>query len=123
MLVFAASFIPNVGTIIAVVPPTILAYLDIGLGAAVMVIAGYALINFAQDQFLQPLAMGSELNLSPLVVFIAVIVWAWILGAAGALLAVPLTVGLVMLLEAFHSSRGIASLLRNTVELHPLAVT
>ena len=67
-----------------------------------MVIVGYALINLAQDQFLQPAAMGSELNLSPLVVFIAVIVWAWILGAAGALLAVPLTVGLVMLLEAFR---------------------
>ena len=119
ILVFAASFIPNIGTIIAVIPPTILAFLDSGLGAAVMVIVGYALINFAQDQFLQPVAMGSELNLSPLVVFIAVIVWAWILGAAGALLAVPLTVGLVMVLEAFPSSRGFAALLRNKVEPQP----
>ena len=41
--------------------------------------------------------------------------WAWILGAAGALLAVPLTVGLVMVLEAFPSSRGFAALLRNKV--------
>ena len=40
-----------------------------------MVVIGYALINFAQDQFLQPVAMGNELNLSPLVVFIAVVVW------------------------------------------------
>ena len=119
ILVFAASFIPNIGTIIAVIPPTILAYLDSGLGAAVMVVIGYALINFAQDQFLQPVVMGSELNLSPLVVFIAVIVWAWILGAAGALLAVPLTVGLVMVLEAFPSSRGLAALLRNKVEPQP----
>ena len=69
-------------------------------------VIGYALIDLAQDQFLQPLAMGSELNLSPLVVFVAVVAWAWILGAAGALLAVPLTVGLVMFLEAFPSSRG-----------------
>jgi predicted PurR-regulated permease PerM len=58
----------------------------------------------------------SELNLSPLVVFIAVVVWVWILGPAGALLAVPLTVGLVMVLEAFPSSRGFAGLLRNNVE-------
>jgi predicted PurR-regulated permease PerM len=49
----------------------------------------------------------------------AVIVWAWILGAAGALLAVPLTVGLVMLLEASQSSRGFAGLLRNKVEPQP----
>ncbi len=119
VLVFAASFIPNIGTVIAVIPPTILALLDGGPGAAAIVIVGYALINLAQDQFLQPVAMGSELNLSPLVVFIAVIAWAWILGAAGALLAVPLTVGLVMFLEAFPSSRGFAALLRSKVEPRP----
>ena len=106
ILVFVASFIPNIGTFIAVIPPTILAYLDGGLGVAVIVIIGYALINFAQDQFLQPVVMGSELNLSPLAIFIAVIVWVWILGAPGALLAVPLTLGLVTTLEVFPSSRA-----------------
>ena len=65
--------------------------------------------------------MGSELNLSPLVVFIAVVVWVWILGPAGALLAVPVTVGLIMVLEAFPSSRGFAALLRNDVEPQPEA--
>ena len=63
--------------------------------------------------------MGSQLNLSPLVVFIAVVAWAWVLGPAGALLAVPLTIGLVMLLEAFPSSRPFASLLRANVEPNP----
>jgi predicted PurR-regulated permease PerM len=116
VLVFFASFIPNIGAFIAVVPPTILAFLDGGLGVAAMVIVGYAVINFAQDQFLQPVVMGSQLNLSPLVVFIALVVWAWILGAAGALLAVPLTLGLVTVLEAFPSSRSLASLFRNKVE-------
>jgi AI-2 transport protein TqsA len=116
ILVFAASFIPNIGAVIAVIPPTVLAYLDSGPGTAAIVVIGYALINFAQDQFLQPVVMGSELNLSPLVVFIAVVAWVWILGPAGALLAVPLTVGLVMVLEAFPSSRGLAALLRNNSE-------
>ena len=92
-LVFAASFIPNIGTFIAVVPPTILALLAGGVVPAVAVVVGYTLINFAQDHFLQPVVMGSELNLSPLVVFLSVLAWAWILGAPGALLAVPLTVG------------------------------
>jgi predicted PurR-regulated permease PerM len=119
ILVFAASFVPNIGTFIAVIPPTILAYLDSGLGAATIVVVGYTLINIAQDQFLQPVVVGSELNLSPLVVFLSVIVWAWILGPAGALLAVPLTIGLVMILEAFPSSQGIAALLRNKVEPQP----
>jgi AI-2 transport protein TqsA len=121
MLVLAASFVPNIGSVIAVIPPTILAYLEGGPAVSAMVVIGYTLINFAQDQLLQPVAMGSELNLSPLVVFVAVIAWAWILGPAGALLAVPLTVGLVMVLEAFPSSRGMASLLRNDVEPQPVA--
>jgi predicted PurR-regulated permease PerM len=60
--------------------------------------------------------MGSELNLTPLVVFVAVVAWAWIFGAAGALLAVPLTVGLVAIMEAFPSTRPWATLLRNKAE-------
>jgi AI-2 transport protein TqsA len=118
-LVFAASFIPNIGTFIAVIPPTIMAFLSGGIVPAVAVIVGYTLINFAQDHFLQPVVMGSELNLSPLVVFISVLAWAWILGAAGALLAVPLTVGLVAIMEAYPASRDVAALLRNTIEPPP----
>lgn len=115
-LVFAASFIPNIGTFIAVIPPTILAFLTGGVVPAVVVVVGYTLINFAQDHFLQPVVMGSELNLSPLVVFLSVLAWAWILGAAGALLAVPLTVGLVAILEAHSSSKGFAVVFRNRVD-------
>jgi AI-2 transport protein TqsA len=115
-LVFGASFVPNIGTFIAVIPPTVMALLDGGLLTAVAVVVGYTLINFAQDHFLQPVVMGSELNLSPLVVFLSVLVWAWVLGAAGALLAVPLTVGLVAIIEAYPASRPVAALLRNAVE-------
>jgi predicted PurR-regulated permease PerM len=118
-LVFAASFIPNIGTFIAVVPPTILALLAGGVAPAVAVVVGYTLINFAQDHFLQPVVMGSELNLSPLVVFLSVLAWAWILGAPGALLAVPLTVGLVAILEASPSGARIAALLRNRLDERP----
>jgi predicted PurR-regulated permease PerM len=119
MLVFAASFIPNVGTILALVPPTILALLDSGVGAAAAVLVGFTLINFAQDYLLQPRMMGLELNLSALVIFVSIIVWAWILGPAGALLAVPLTVAVVALLEAFPESRPIALLLRDHAEAEP----
>lgn len=119
LLVFAASFIPNVGTILALVPPTILAMLDSGLGAAAAVVVGFTLINFAQDYLLQPRMMGLELNLSPLVIFVSIIVWAWILGPAGALLAVPLTVVVVAFLEAYPPSKGIALLMRDHAEGEP----
>ena len=71
-----------------------------------LVVGGFTLINVAQDYLLQPRMMGTELNLTALVVFLSVVVWAWILGASGALLAVPLTVGLVAILDASPSSEG-----------------
>jgi AI-2 transport protein TqsA len=118
-LVFAASFIPTVGTIIALVPPTILALLDSGVATAAGVVIGFVLVNVAQDYLLQPRMMGTGLNLSPLVVFLSVIAWAWVLGAAGALLAVPLTVGVVVMLEAHPSTRGVAAMMRNKLEADP----
>ncbi len=112
-LVFAASFIPNIGTIIALVPPAILALLDAGPASAAAVVVGFTVINLAQDYLLQPRMMGSELNLSSLVVLLSIVAWAWILGAAGALLAVPLTVGLVAILEAEPATAGLALLMRH----------
>jgi predicted PurR-regulated permease PerM len=118
-LVFAASFIPNIGLFIALIPPLILAFLEGGIVPALLVIGGFVVINLLQDQLLQPIVMGSELNISPLVVMLSVIAWAWILGAAGALLAVPLTVGLVQLMEAYPATRGLAALMRNKAVAGP----
>jgi AI-2 transport protein TqsA len=115
-LTFAASFIPNVGFLIALIPPTILAFLEGGFVPAAMVVIGFTAINLLQDNLLQPVVMGSELNLSPLVVFVAVIAWTWILGGAGALLAVPLTVALLAILEASPWTRGVALLMRNRAD-------
>ena len=76
----------------------------------------YQPYGHVREYALQPLVLGTELNLSPLVVFVAVVIWAWILGAAGALLAVPLTLGVVAILEGSPSTRGLASLMRNRVD-------
>ncbi len=119
VLVFATSFIPNIGFLVALIPPTILGFLDGGWLTAALVIGGYVAINFLQDHLLQPVVMGSELNLTALVVMLSVIVWTWILGAAGALLAVPLTVGLVSILEAWPETRAYAALLRNRAPSRP----
>jgi predicted PurR-regulated permease PerM len=122
-LVFAASFIPNIGTIIALVPPALLALLDAGPASGAAVVVGFTLINLAQDYLLQPRMMGSELNLSSLVVLLSIVAWAWILGAAGALLAVPLTVGLVAILEAEPATAGLALLMRHEIPVPPTMVT
>ncbi|HEY7936106.1 MAG TPA: AI-2E family transporter [Candidatus Limnocylindrales bacterium] len=112
-LVFAASFVPNLGVILALVPPTLLALLDGGMAAAAVVVAGYTVVNLIQDNVLQPIVLGVEFNLSPLVVFVCVVVWAWIFGAAGAFLAVPLTLALIAILETSQAAHGLTALARN----------
>jgi predicted PurR-regulated permease PerM len=91
-LSFLFNFVPNFGFILAVIPPALLAFLESGWLAAVLVVVGYVILNFVAENILKPRTMKKGLEISPLLTILSVIVWTWILGAAGTILAVPLTV-------------------------------
>lgn len=112
VLSFLFNFIPNIGYIIALVPPLVLALLESGIGTALLVFIGYALINNFFDMVVGPRYLGQGLDLSTLVTFLAVIFWTWILGPIGAFLALPLTVMFkTLVLEAFPDSQLLAQLM------------
>ncbi len=112
VLSFVLSFIPNVGFIISLVPPTVLAFIEFGVVKSLVVLGGYIAINSAIDYIVAPRMLGRGLNLSPLVTFIAVVFWAWILGAPGAFLALPLTLAIKKLvLEQFEETRWLAAVI------------
>ena len=112
VLSFLFNFVPNIGYIIALVPPLILALLESGIGAALLVFVGYALINNFFDMVIGPRYLGQGLDLSTLVTFLAVIFWTWILGPIGAFLALPLTVMFkTLVLETFSDSELLAQLM------------
>ncbi len=108
---FLLNFVPNIGSILAAVPPVLLALLEQGWGSALYVVLGYGLINAAVGYGLEPRLMGRELGLSPLVVFLSLVFWGWVLGPVGMLLSVPLTMIVKIYLEAFPQTRWIAVLL------------
>jgi AI-2 transport protein TqsA len=108
---FFFSFIPNVGFIFSVLGPTLMALIDQGLVPALLVVAGYSVANVVIDYVIQPRFMSRELDLSPLVVFVSLFVWAAILGPAGAILALPLTVGVKILFDAFPATASLGALL------------
>jgi predicted PurR-regulated permease PerM len=108
---FLFSFVPNIGFILALVPPTVLAFLDGGLGPALLVVIGYVAINLAFDYALQPRVMASELDISPVVVIISILFWTFVVGPAGALLAVPLTIVIRALLVPFPQAHWFVALL------------
>jgi AI-2 transport protein TqsA len=107
ILAFFLNFIPVIGSIVAGVPPTVLALLVSGLPNALIVAGGYLLINNFLGNFLEPMLVGRRFGISTLVVVISVVFWGWLWGPIGMLLAVPLTMILKVILESSDEFRWI----------------
>ena len=94
VLAFIMNFVPNVGIILSVVPPVILTLLELGWQRALVVLAGFLVLNFVVDNLVKPRFMQSGLDVPPLVGLLSLVVWAYLLGPTGALLALPLTIAI-----------------------------
>ncbi len=99
VLAFIMNFVPNVGIILSVVPPVILTLLELGWQRAVVVLAGFLVLNFVVDNLVKPRFMQSGLDVPPLVGLLSLVVWAYLLGPTGALLALPLTIAIRRVLQ------------------------
>jgi predicted PurR-regulated permease PerM len=116
LLAWFMGYIPSIGFIIALIPPVLMAYAQYGLDTALIVLIGYILINGGVQNFYQPKVMGDRLKISPVVVFIGLFVWGYLFGGIGALLAVPQTMLVLILMENFEGTRSLAILMRYTGE-------
>jgi len=117
VLAFLLNYIPNIGSIIAAVPPMTLAILQLGIGEAGLIGLGYVLINMVMGNIIEPRYLGKGLGLSTLVVFLSLIFWGWLLGTVGMLLSVPLTMILKIGLESSPEGRWLAVLLSDEQEV------
>jgi AI-2 transport protein TqsA len=111
ILTFFLSFIPWIGLPLAVAPAVVLALAEHGIDRALLVIAGVIVINVLAENALSPMLMGRGLSLSPTILFIGFIFWAWLLGGPGAFLAAPLTIFAVLMLETFPETRWLAAVM------------
>jgi AI-2 transport protein TqsA len=108
---FFLSFVPYLGLVLAMIPPTILALAESGpLPAALFVIGGTAL-NLIAENLLEPTLTGRALSLSTWLVFIMFFFWVWLIGPVGALLSMPITVLLVLVLQHNERTQWVAALL------------
>jgi predicted PurR-regulated permease PerM len=90
-LYFLLQFIPSVGFVLALVPPSMIALLTFGWQRAVLVAAGMIVTQMIADYVIQPRFMKKGLHISLLQILLSLLVWGFLLGPAGAILAVPLT--------------------------------
>jgi AI-2 transport protein TqsA len=113
LLAFITNYIPNVGFIIGVVPPALLALLTGGPQLMLIVIIVYCALNFVVQSIIQPRFIGDAVGLSITVTFVALVFWAWLLGPLGAILAIPLTLlAKAMLVDVDPRARWADALLR-----------
>lgn len=108
---FALNFVPIIGSLIAAVPPILLAIVELGFGSAIGIAAGYGAVNVVVDNVLEPRLMGRTLDVSPLVLLLSLLVWGFILGPVGALLSFPLTVAVRIYADHHPHTRWIGLLL------------
>lgn len=110
VIAFLLNFVPYVGSLIAAVPPVLLGLVHGGGGVAAAVTLGYVGINLAEN-VVEPRVMGKLCDVSPLAVLLSMLVWGFVLGPVGALLAQPLTMVVRDVLAQTDDGKWIAALL------------
>lgn len=105
------NYIPTIGSIVASVPPILLALLLGDWSTVFIITGGYLAINFAIGNGIEPLFLGKQFGISTSIVLLSVIVWGWIWGPFGMLLAVPFTVLTKLALENSPDFHWVASII------------
>lgn len=108
---FLFNFVPTIGSIVAAVPPMLIALIMIDPVTALSVGIFYVVINTILGSVVEPRLMGNSLGISPLVVFLSLVFWGWVWGPIGMILSVPLTMVMKIALSLNPGSRWLATLL------------
>lgn len=111
LIAFVLNYVPTIGSIIASVPAVLLGLIQFGVGHAIVVALGFFAVNTIFGNLIEPNLLGRRLGLSTLVVILSLIFWGWVWGPVGALLAVPLTMVVKIMLENTSDLRWVAILL------------
>lgn len=116
-LAFLLNFIPNIGSALAAIPAVLLMLVtpDEGAVQAGLLALCYLFVNFTMGNLIEPRVMGQTLGLSTLSAFMSLVVWGWILGPIGMLLAVPLTMTLKIALDSHPDTVWLAKMMGGKV--------
>ena len=119
LLAFLLNYIPNIGSTAAAIPAVLIALLQHGPATAMVAAVGYLAINLTIGSVIEPHLLGRSVGLSPLVAFISLVFWGFLLGPIGMLLSPPLTISVKFALERYPETLWIATLLGSAGHLDP----
>lgn len=110
-LAFLLNYIPVIGSVGAATLPVLMALAQSGSSTALMVAGGLLVIEQVMGNFIGPRLEGKQLAISPLVIVSSLLLWSWLWGAAGTVLAVPMTVLIAIALSHIDALRPFAFVL------------
>jgi predicted PurR-regulated permease PerM len=109
-LAFLFEYVPTIGSLLAVLPPTLMALAEGGPARAGIVLVTIGTLQVLLGNVIDPRLEGRLMAISPFGVLLSIVFWGWVWGAVGALLAVPLTVAVVIACRHIPGARGVAKL-------------
>lgn len=111
LLAFLLEYVPSVGSVIAIVPPVAMALADGGPTDGLVALLVIGSLQVLLGNIVDPRIEGRLMQISPFGVLLSIVLWGWLWGPAGALLAVPMTVAIVIAARHIPGARGLAALL------------
>lgn len=116
---FILNYIPYIGSYIATILPTALALIQFGPLVAVVLLALMLTVQTIMGSVVEPKVLGRELNLSPILVLIALAFWGWVWGFVGMFLSIPITASLKIIMDHVEETRVVARLMSDVREVPP----
>lgn len=114
ILAFIFNFIPTVGSIVASIPPILMAlvqYAPKSFWPAILATLAILTVQMTIGNIIAPRIFGDKLNISPAVIIISLLFWGWLWGIPGALISVPITASIKIVCDSFDTLRPIGILL------------
>lgn len=118
VIAYVLNYIPTIGSIVAAIPPIIMALLMGGWGDAAIITICYIAINFAIGNGIEPIFLGKQFGIATSVVLLAVLFWGWVWGPCGMLLAVPIMVLIKLALENSRDLSWAATIISDEPPAH-----
>ena len=99
------SVIPYLGVILAMLPPLVVGLGHVHASGAIVIVVTVAVTHLFALNVLYPKMIGSRVRLNPLAVTVSLLVWGWLWGATGLILAVPITAAMKIIFDHVESLR------------------
>ncbi len=106
LLIFILNYIPNLGSVVASAFPILICFIQYGISWQLFAISPILIATqMIMGNIVEPRIMGTDLKLSPLFVLISLILWYWIWGPVGMIVAVPITSALNRIIKEIPSMK------------------